>query len=363
MLHFAQTRGLDATQYGLLKALYYGSATFFELPTGVLADRLGRRGVLVLAALVLSAGCFVTAHAFSFAAFAAAELLFGIGMSLSNGADSALLHDALAAEGRSAEYARAEGVASAVWLGVSALGLPLADRFLVREGDPVLTYLVSGATLACGALCALAMSEPPRVASRSAREITRSALRDVREVPGILRLVVYSVGVFVLVRAATVSFFNPALAAVGVPVNRWGTVLAVTNVFAALAAWYAHRGMHRFGERAVLVAMPLALVAMYVGLAVLRTPWAALLFAVQGAAFGAYPVVLRSLLNRLVPSEERRATVLSFESMAIRVAGGLSVVFAGWAIDVLPLSAALLITAAAGCAPFLCVPLLARARR
>lgn len=363
MLHFAQTRGLDATDYGLLKALYYGSATFFELPTGVLADRLGRRGVLVLAALVLSAGCVVTAQAWSFTAFAVAELLFGVGMSLSNAADSALLHDALAAEGRTGEYARAEGIASAVWLVVSALGLPLSDAFLVRDGDAMLAYAVSAGTLALGALCALAMREAPRSAPRSAGEITRGALRDVREVPGILRLVVYSIGVFVLVRAATISFYNPALAALGVPVNRWGSVLAVTNVLAALAAWSVHRAMPRFGERTVLLAMPLALVGMYVGLAVLRTPWAALLFGVQGAAFGAYPIVLRSLLNRLVPSPERRATVLSFESMAIRIAGGLAVVLAGWSIDAMPLSSALLLTAAAGCIPFACVPFLARAAR
>jgi predicted MFS family arabinose efflux permease len=205
------------------------------------------------------------------------------------------------------------------------------------------------------------MREPPLLTRLSTRDITAGAVRDVAHTPGLLRLIVYSIGVFVLVRCATMSFFNPALAALGVPVDRYGSVLAATNVFAALAAWQTHRGLARPGERALLVGMPVALVLMYCGLALASQPVAALLFCVQGAVFGAYPVAVRSLLNRLVPTPERRATVLSVESMAVRIAGGVAVIFCGWAIDHLALDNALLITAAAGCVPFLCVPFLRRA--
>ena len=61
--------------------------------------------------------------------------------------------------------------------------------------------------------------------------------------------------------------------------------------------------------------MPVALVMMYAP--ALASQPAAALFQVQGAVFGAYPVAMRSLLNRLVPTPERRATVLSVESMAV----------------------------------------------
>ncbi len=364
MFHFVtEVRGLTASQYGLLKSFYYFSAMIAELPTGVIADRIGRRPALVCGALVQAIACLIAVHAHAFGSFACSEILFGLGMALCNGADSALLHDALVAEGRAHEYARAEGAAHASWLMASAIALPLSDRFLVRDGDPVLTYWITGAALLIGVGCALAMHESSRRIRPSTREITSGALRDVVHAPGLLRLIVYSVGVFVLVRCATMSFFNPALAALGVPVDRYGSVLAATNVFAALAAWQTHRGLARSGERALLIGMPVALVVMYGGLAMFDRPAAALLFCLQGAVFGAYPVAVRSLLNRLVSSPERRATVLSVESMAVRTAGGLAVIGCGRAIDALPLDRALLITAAVGCIPFLCVPFLRRAVR
>ena len=68
------------------------------------------------------------------------------------------------------------------------------------------------------------------------REITVGAWRDVIKIPGIARLIVYSIGVFALLRATIVNFFHPALAGAGVPVHFYGTVLAVVNVVGALAA-------------------------------------------------------------------------------------------------------------------------------
>ena len=89
---------------------------------------------------------------------------------------------------------------------------------------------------------------------------------------------------------------------------------------------------------------------------------AAILFTIQGACFGAYPVLTRTLLNRRVPSTERRATILSIESMTCRVAFAGVAVFAGWGLGGLGLNASLLWTAALCCVPFLLIPLLPRER-
>ncbi|HVP28983.1 MAG TPA: hypothetical protein VMW35_07455 [Myxococcota bacterium] len=116
------------------------------------------------------------------------------------------MYDALAGEGRAAEYPRAEAWALASWMGVTALGMPLADLLLVRDGDPVGAHWTSAVLMALGAPCALAMRETPRsarAAPASAREITRGALRDVVRVPELARLIAYGMGVFVLLRAAS----------------------------------------------------------------------------------------------------------------------------------------------------------------
>lgn len=363
ILYFVcNVRGMSFAEYSLLQGLYYLVVVVAEVPSGVVADRLGRKATLLLGALVNAAGCFAFAAAHDMLVFVAGEILFALGTALVSGADSALLYDSLAADNREHEYPRAEGAAQASWLILTAVGLPLTDRFLVRGGDPVLAYWFTGAFSLVGAACAAFLVEPPVERRLSTREITLGALRDVVSIPGILRMVLYSVGVFALLRAAIVMFFNPALEAARVPVNWFGTTLAVVNIVGAVTAWKAHRWLERFGERAVLAAMPLSLIVMVAALIAFKMPAAALLFCIQGAVFGAYPLTTRSILNRLVPGAERRATTLSIESLACRIAFVPLVLFSGWGLEHLGLDGALAATTGLACLPFLVMWLLPRAR-
>lgn len=350
-------RGLSFTEYGLLQLVYYWIVMAAEVPSGIVADRLGRRTTLIIGAIANALGCYVFALSYSFPAFATGEVLFALGTALISGADSALLYDSLAAENRQAEYARAEGRGQAVWLLVTGLGMPLTDLFLVRGDDPVLAYWFTGSLCLLGCAAAWAMVEPPVGKRLSTREITVGAVRDVVHRPAALRIVLYSIGVFILLRAAIVLFFNPVLGASGVPVDRFGTVLAAVNIVGAVAAFEAHRILDRFGERAFVLAMPLSLLAMFALLGAVRVPAVAALFCIQGAIFGAYPLVVRTILNRHVASAARRATVLSLESMACRVVFGVVVALLGHALDRMALATVIWLAAATACVPFLLLPL------
>lgn len=355
-------RGMSPLQYGQLQLIYYWTVTALEVPSGVVADRLGRKGTLLVGALLNGLGCFVFALSFDYATFVLGEILFALGTALISGADSALLYDSLAAEGRQSEYVRAEVAGQTVWLVVSAAGMVLADLFLVRESDPVLAYWITGSLSLLGVICAAFMRDPPVARRATLREITVDAARDVVRLPGVLRFIAYSVGVFMLLRTSIVCFFNPALDAMGISVNRFGVTLAVVNLAGALAAYRTPRLLERHGERALLLGMPLVLVTMYLLLLPAESPPYAALFLLQGAVFGAYPILARSILNRLVPTPERRATVLSMESMTCRIACGLVVMLAGGLLGSVGLGAAMAITAAVASLPFLLVPLLRRGR-
>jgi predicted MFS family arabinose efflux permease len=168
-----------------------------------------------------------------------------------------------------------------------------------------------------------------------------------------------SVGTFALLRAAVVLFYHPVLEAQGVRPDFYGTILAGMNLAGAVAALRTHRWLER-GERTVAILVPGALLFMFLLLAALKTPLAAPLFLVQGAAFGIYPVLTRHMLNRLVPSARRRATILSLDSLACRVAFSPMAVFAGWALGHVGLGGAMAATAVLACVPIVLIPLLKR---
>ena len=80
-----QARGLDLTSVGVVFAVYSLTTALFELPTGGLADVLGRRQVLIAASLVLMVESLVFALGEGFAVLVSAAALGGLGRALDSG--------------------------------------------------------------------------------------------------------------------------------------------------------------------------------------------------------------------------------------------------------------------------------------
>jgi hypothetical protein len=81
----AQARGLSLAEIGLLFTVHGVVVTALELPTGGLADVLGRRPVVVVGALLHIASCLLYATATGFGGFLAGVLLLGVGRALDSG--------------------------------------------------------------------------------------------------------------------------------------------------------------------------------------------------------------------------------------------------------------------------------------
>jgi DHA1 family quinolone resistance protein-like MFS transporter len=140
-----QARGLDLFEVGTLMAIYSLTIVLLEVPTGGLADAIGRKRVAVLAY-----SCFVVAgtvilFAFSFPLFLAAFILNGIGRALSSGAMDAWFVDTLQAADPEIDLQPAlakAGTFTLLSLGVgTVLGsyVPRLFEGLPADGSAVLT--------------------------------------------------------------------------------------------------------------------------------------------------------------------------------------------------------------------------------
>ena len=104
--------GLSIEQYALLNVAWAVAIVGLEVPSGALADQLGRKRMVVFAALLM----VVEMAVFAFAPLGNPSLLFGLFLvnrvlsgaaeASASGADEALAYDSLVADGRAGEWPR-----------------------------------------------------------------------------------------------------------------------------------------------------------------------------------------------------------------------------------------------------------------
>ncbi len=348
LITFFVSRGLDFTHIALLNTVYALTAIVFEVPTGALADRFGRCRAMMLGSLLMAIGCVVDFNGRDFWTFALGEGLLALGMTLTSGADSAYLYDLLRSYGREHEYRRYEGSATAAKLLGAAAAL-VAGGFVGRSSAAA-TYGATACVCAAAALVAMMMREPPicREDDSDFLHGMAHAARAVVTRPPLLFAVGFSVIVFTLLREAQNYLYQPYLNGAGVGTVGVGVILAVLSVVGAIGAQRIEAVRRRLGETGLVWFMPLALAASFALLGRFVTVWGVALIAVQSLVNGIYSPFSKELLNREIADSGQRATVLSVESMARRLAFGAFAPIAGLLIDAHGLNAAFYLCGGAG---------------
>ncbi len=124
------------------------------MPSGALADRIGRRTALVTGALVQAAGFAAWTALPGLPGFAAGFVLWGLGSALASGAQEALLHDGLAAVGAEDHYARVQGWVTAAGLVAQLPAAAAATVLFAVGGYPAAGWVSVAASLGTAALAA-----------------------------------------------------------------------------------------------------------------------------------------------------------------------------------------------------------------
>ncbi|WP_333760561.1 MFS transporter [Streptomyces sp. IBSBF 2390] len=335
---YQRDAGLSDGQIFGIQSIYYIAFCLFEIPTGVVADRIGARNCLRAGAVVMTAANLVPVVSASYAGFLVHFLAIAAGRSLTSGAASAYLYEGLRAERAESHYLRAEGTARALGLAAKVGCWPLVGPLMALA--PQTPYVLSAASAAGSLGCALALprlapggaeagADAPRGRRGSLLRDSGAALRALRASPWLALLMVQGVAVFTLSRICQVNLFQPVLLEHGVGESTHGSVLAAMTVAEAVASGRPQWLGRRLSPMAWVSVLSVALAATLAGTA-LGGPWAviALLCAFAAITGFVYPVQ-RKLVNDAIPSDAPRATLLSVESIVDRGVCAIAAVAAG----------------------------------
>jgi MFS family permease len=93
-------------QIGVIDGVAFGIGFLAEIPSGALADFIGRKRLVNLGLLFISGGIYAQGFATGYWHILIGVTVFAIGLSLVSGADDALVYDSLKAEGKESRWKR-----------------------------------------------------------------------------------------------------------------------------------------------------------------------------------------------------------------------------------------------------------------
>jgi predicted MFS family arabinose efflux permease len=320
---FLQARGLSLAAIFDLNVVFSLATVALEVPTGIFADRNGRRVAMALAGVVMAVACGFFLLGGGFWVYALANVLCALSMTLASGADSAWLYDHLHDQHRAAEYARYEGLSTAA-KGIGNLVAVLVGG-LIYSVAPWGVFAFTGLLTTVAGTIALALPErphPPREGT-AVDDLLRAAT-IVRRDGRLGSVLTFGALTFVLLR---LSLFTDQphleLHLSGLSASQLALAAALLaagkEIAGAAVASTSGEILRRFRWRTVVLALVVFLVATYgimgLGAGVVDIGMMVLL----SSAFGLFSPLMRALMNRLIPASRDRATLLSFESMGRRV--------------------------------------------
>ena len=313
-------RGLTLVQISLIESVVIFSIFLMEVPTGVLADRVGRKWSIFASTFLLMSAEFIFIFARSFEWYVFIALLTGTGFAFASGAMEAMIYDSLPEKGREDSMKRAMGrvgsFAQIAFVIAPILGGLIIGDAAVEKFIPAIALTVLALLL--GLVVCLTLREPP-MDSAEKKAGSMTLLRD---------------GVSLLLRQARLrrlallvvftSPFTGAMVTLLGPPNLVqneaspfviGVALSLGSLLAALTQRYAYKVEEWLGQARAIALLILAPGALYWVLASVAGPIAPVLVIILMYGVNDMKAPLFSAYQNALIESKNRATVLSMISM------------------------------------------------
>jgi len=327
---FWQQRGMNVQMVVFAEIIYALTVTAFEIPSGILADKFGRKRMLAAYNALSAAELIMLLFAHSFWQFAIAIFLAGIGKALSSGSENALLYDSLLNEGIHEKFEKYLGRLSAIdFTGsiIAALSGGVLANFFRLEFN----YVLSIVSVCIAFILTLSLKEPP-VLTKPENEIsgimqyTKQALSIFKHNPLVF---VYCLTGAVLGACLIYldEFWQIVLERVGLPVIFFGMVSAAASILRIPGNLFAYKLKEKFRYEHILTCLIAVNIVGYLAIFFARDLMCLapmmLLFLVAGIVD---PLVIGYLHHNA--ESHIRATVESFSSLGLRmISAGAGMLF------------------------------------
>lgn len=315
---------VDYTKIFLLEAWFVIWVVLLEIPTGVIADKYGRKVSLVLGVLFFSLDLFLFGFVKNYYFLYLAEFIGALGFTLISGADKALIYDSLIDMKKEKEGKRYLSRYEAAGTFGLLISFPLGSLVAGADWVPYpsslpIPFILSGIFTFLALFFYLFMKEPKR--RKPTENFVKMGIEGLRYIQKNKKLRAFVVN-SVLISSITFFmfwFYQSLAGSAGIDVAYYGFIGAGFNLFALILLLNTNYLESKFGMKNLLFYSALIPGLLFVGLGIIKNVYFVLfaIFLVTGLKLLRAPI-LTDFMNKYIESKNR-ATILSSVSLLEKV--------------------------------------------
>ena len=331
VIYLNETRGLSITEITFLDVPFWLLLIILEVPTGIVADRWGRKVSLCYGAFINAVAVLVFGLAGNIALLFISYSVWAVAWTLFSGADSAFVYDSLKAAGRRDEYQKIWGRIHSISLVAHVLGLVLGAP-LAAITNLWFPIVVSAGLMLLAWVVSLTFKEPPRDEEPvSYRETILNAVNVVRSKPPVYTMMLFA-GFVMAIAVSFQIFMQPYLRSHDIEIKFIGVLQVPEQLLGIVAALFAYRLVGLIGIGRTMLLCPVAIFVTAIGLGSFDHIAAFAFYPLAGVIFAMSFPVLSTYFNDRIPSASR-ATVLSIYQLTFSLFVVLFEPILGWLAD------------------------------
>ena len=320
--------GLNLGQIGILEGVYHITSMIFEIPSGAVADLLGRKKSMIISRVLVAISCMLMLLSRNIWLFALSFFIQALGNNFNSGSEEALVYDSMKAMGKEEHYIGVNGKLNVI-IEVSQ-GLATVLGGILAEQSFMYCYGASLVIAVCALLPVFLMVEAPFEKEEKKEtgiikkfaDHFRVSYKILKSNKRILKVIVFFQGVFT---AQTILFFYSQQYFFDMGYNKiWiSCFMLLFSVMSCAGALLSERIYAKYGNSITVMAS--LVIAISIGIFLFQN----IIVSLAGFAFAGffnsllYPIQ-SGMLNKMIPSEQR-ATLISINSMFFSI--GMIIIF------------------------------------
>ncbi|HJN56427.1 MAG: MFS transporter [Candidatus Woesearchaeota archaeon] len=339
---FLIENGLSITQALFLVGYFAFMTVLLEVPSGVFADKFGRKNAIFFSSLFVFLGTLLFAVGKDFIVFLAAETIFSFSMALWSGTDSAFIYDTLKVLNRKKEFRRIYGNMGFItftMFGISGLiGSYFADINLR------LVMWVSLIPLGIAVFIPLTFTEP-----RFSKKVEFKYWGHIKEAftyAASHKQIRFFILFFMVIFGVSEGLWllnQPYFAFVGLQVKFFGFVYFFIFITTAIASKFAYKIEHKLGIKNTMYFMTMILLIVYFLMGYFPAILMVFLPVLSSFVFGMQFPIIDGYINKNVESHHR-ATMISLKNLSGKLMFSMLAPLLGWIADIWSITTAFLLS-------------------